>query len=116
MSDDGSSPLDQPSEFVRKDIDTVRPLTFLRNNKFVRQIVFLMGHIVGSGALFLCVLLVGWLVSVGVAAMNWIHPLHPSIAAASDNIEVGVFYLDICVSGIVIVKGAYDFITEMGDI
>lgn len=73
----------------------------------------LLGHVIGGAILFLLLAAISWLIGFGVSKLNAIEPFSPTILGVLHGVELSLLYLDIGLSGIVIVVGAYRFLKEI---
>ncbi|MBC5763327.1 hypothetical protein [Ramlibacter albus] len=89
------------------------PLYSHRQPTFGESVFKLLGHVIGGAVLFLGLAAVSWLIGWGIHALDAIHPFNPSVFALLHGVEVAILYLDIGLSGIVLVVGAFRFIREI---
>jgi len=73
----------------------------------------LMGHIFGSAVLFLSIACVSWGLGVAIHWLNGIHAFAPSVLGLITSVELGLLYVDIGLSLIVLIVGAFRFIKEL---
>ncbi len=83
---------------------------------FRGSVLKLLGHVLGGAVLFMGLAAVSWLLGVGVDSLNKIHPFSPSVLELLHGVEVAILYLDIGLSGIVLLVGAVRFIKEIAGV
>ncbi len=84
--------------------------------EFGEAILKLIGHAIGGALLFASLALLSWLLGWAVAALHAIHPFNDSVLRLLHSTEVGILYLDIGLSVIVLLVGAYRFIREISGV
>lgn len=84
-----------------------------RHPTFADSVIKLLGHVFGGAALFIGLAAASWALGWGVDTLNKIHPFNPSVLVLLHGVEVAILYLDIGLSGIVLVVGAFRFISEL---
>lgn len=84
-----------------------------RKPTFGESIMLLIGHIAGSTVLFLSIVGATWLIGVTVHWLNDLHAFDPEVLAILTGVEITLVYVDIALSGIVLVVGAFRFIKEL---
>lgn len=92
------------------------PITFggyERRNSFSKSVVNLIGHLVGSGVLFISFYLVGWSISLFIHWLDTIHNLRPDISEFISTFEFWMIRADALLCGIVIFVGAVRFVNEL---
>lgn len=80
---------------------------------FGDSVIKLLGHVIGGAALFVGLAAVSWGLGWGVDTLNKVHPFNPSVLTLLHGVEVAILYLDIGLSGIVLLVGAFRFIREL---
>lgn len=80
---------------------------------FLESLVSLVGHVAGSAVLFFTVALFAWLLKWAVHFLDSIHPFGPTIMGIFEAAEIGLLYLDICLSACVLLAGVVRFIKEL---
>lgn len=80
---------------------------------FAQSVLKLLGHILGGGVLFSGLLIASWALGWAIDALNGAHPFNPSVLTLLHGVEVAILYLDIFLSGIVLMVGAFRFIKEI---
>ena len=83
---------------------------------FTYAVLLLIGHMVGSGVLFISFFGVGWLVSYLVHWLDGIHKLATEIMIFVSKAELGFMYFDAVLCAIVLTAGAFRFIKDMGEL
>lgn len=94
---------------------TSRPLFGSDRKTFWDSVLGLIGHLVGSGVLFISFYLVGWAVSFVIHYLQAIHAMPDEIQNFVQRIELWWVYADAVLCAVVMVAGAVTFIREMGD-
>lgn len=89
------------------------PLYPYERPSFGDSVLKLLGHVFGGAALFMGLAAVSWALGLGVDRLNGIHPFNPSVLTLLHGVEVAILYLDIALSGIVLLVGAFRFIREI---
>ena len=80
---------------------------------FGEAIIKLVGHAIGGAFLFTALALLSWSLGWAVATLHKIHPFSDSVLRLLHGAEVGILYLDVALSAIVLLVGAYRFIKEI---
>lgn len=83
---------------------------------FGESVVKLLGHAVGGALLFITLAAVAWGVGFGVNTMHSLHPFSSSVLTVLHGVEVGLLYLDMVLSGIVLLVGAFRFVKEISGV
>ena len=73
----------------------------------------LLGHVIGGAVIFMSIAAVAWLLGFGVAQLNAIQPFSPAVLTVLHGVELGLLYLDMVISGIVVIVGGYRFLKEI---
>jgi hypothetical protein len=84
-----------------------------RQPTFMEAVLQLLGHVLGGAALFLGLAAVSWGIGWAVDSLNKVHPFDESVIEVLHGVEVAILYLDIGLSGIVLLVGAFRFVREM---
>lgn len=86
---------------------------FRDNRTSFSELVFgLIGHLLGTGAIFVAFLLIAWLISFLLAGIELIHKFPPEISDIFTKIEVWLIYADFFLCTIVFVAGSWRFCFE----
>jgi hypothetical protein len=97
-----------------------KPLAVLQHSRlnksksFGESVVGLIFHILGSAVLFVAIVGVAWLLGMIVHFLNLTHPFDPAVLNVIHKVELGLVYVDMFLSGMVLFLGAYRFIRELG--
>lgn len=87
---------------------------FRDNRKTFWELVFgLIGHLLGTGAIFVAFLLIAWAISLLFAGLEIVHKFPPEIAEIFTKIEVWLIYADLILCTIVFLAGAWRFCIEL---
>ena len=90
------------------------PLYDTRHRRtFVQSVFILLGHVFGGASLLLGLAIVAWGIGWGVDNLNVIHPFTPSVLSLLRWVEEAILYLDIALSGMVLLIGAGRFVSEI---
>jgi len=73
----------------------------------------LIGHLIGTAALFIAFLLLGWGISYVANYLNSIHPMPENILEIVHMFELTITWIDAVVCIILVVTGAASFIKEL---
>lgn len=84
------------------------------SKSFGESIVGLIFHILGSAVLFLVFATVSWALGYAVHLLGLRHPFNPAVLNVLHSVEIWLLYVDIILSGMVLLVGAYRFILEIG--
>lgn len=87
--------------------------TSRQQRSFAESVLQLLGHVLGGAALFMGLAAVSWGLGWGVAKLHSIHEFNPAVLALLHGVEVAILYLDIALSGIVLLVGAFRFVREI---
>ncbi len=68
-----------------------------------------MAHVAASGAVFVTLLTVGWLVSLCLDWLNTIHRFPPQVYTLAGRLEIWLFFLDCALSGFLLVGSFVGF-------
>ena len=80
---------------------------------FAEAVIKLLGHVFGGAALFVGLAAVSWIVGWAIERLHRIHPFNPSVLSLLHGFEVAILYLDIGLSGIVLLVGGIRFLREI---
>lgn len=80
---------------------------------FAESVLKLIGHAIGGAVLFLSLAALAWALGFAVSALNAIYPFGSAILQLLHGVELGLLYLDIGLSGIVLLVGAFRFVKEI---
>ena len=83
---------------------------------FAESVLKLIGHAIGGAVLFLSLAALAWALGVAVAALNAMQPFSPAVLQLLHGVEMGLLYLDIGLSGIVLLVGAFRFVKEISGV
>ncbi len=79
------------------------------------QAIFLMtGHILGSAALFLVVACAAWGLGLAVHVLDAKHPFPERALSLLHSVELWLLYIDVALSGVVLLVGAIRFLMDLG--
>jgi hypothetical protein len=92
--------------FVEPFFDEPRP-------SYLASIVILIGHFIGTFVIFSVLLLLAWLIDFGVKYLNAINPFPDALMKTIKKVEIGIFWIDVSVSLVLILSGALSFIKEI---
>lgn len=84
-----------------------------RRDSYWHSIVKLLAHLLGTAIMFVAILLVSWGLSFLVHKLHTAHPFPDEIYNFVTKIELWLVYIDVVISGIVLVFGAYKFLLEL---
>jgi hypothetical protein len=92
----------------------------MADNAFYREekkshlgiLIVLMGHLLGTGTIFLFFSFVVWLVSFGIHWLHSIHPFGEEILDVLGKIELYSIYVDTLLCAFVLMAGAVRFCRE----
>jgi len=73
----------------------------------------LIGHLIGTAALFIAFLILGWGISYAAHWLNSIHPMPENILEVVHLFELIITWLDAGVCTILVITGATSFIKEL---
>lgn len=73
----------------------------------------LIGHLFGSALIFCTFALLAWGIAVFVHALNSYHEFPVEIYAILTRIEVWLIYVDVLLSGVVLVAGTIRFVRDI---
>jgi hypothetical protein len=81
-------------------------------SRFFDSVLKLLGHVLGGATLFIGLAAASWALGLAIDALNKIHPFNGSVLALLHGVEVAILYLDIALSGIVLLVGSFRFVRE----
>lgn len=82
---------------------------------FGRAVVNLIGHLVGSGVLFISFFAIGWGISFAIHWFDGIHKLPDEMSSFIAQFELWIAYVDAALCAIVVLAGAYRFVKDLGN-
>lgn len=83
---------------------------------FAHSVLNLIGHLFGSGILFLSFIGVGWVISIFYHWLDGMHHFQQDVSIFITECELYLVYADAVLCGLVILVGAWRFIKELGEI
>lgn len=83
---------------------------------FIQSVLNLIGHLVGSGILFVSFYAIGWGISYLIHWFDAIHKLPPEISIFISKFELWIIYADAVLCSMVIIVGAWRFVKELGEL
>jgi hypothetical protein len=93
--------------------DFHKPLFGRERPSFWQAVPQLIGHAIGGSVIFVSLAALAWVLGWAVARLHAIEPFSPSVLSALHGVEVGLLYLDIGLSDIVMGIGANRFVKEI---
>lgn len=72
----------------------------------------LIGHLLGTGVIFVSFILIGWLIAYFLHFLNEIHPFSVEIFGFITKLELYLVYGDALLCGLVLLGGAIRFVRE----
>jgi hypothetical protein len=87
-----------------------------RKPEFGEAVIKLIGHAIGGAILFAALALLSWALGWAVATLHAVHPFNDTVLRLLHSTEVGILYLDIGLSAIVLLVGAYRFVKEISGV
>ena len=85
-------------------------------NTYANTIVSLIGHLVGTGVIFMSFSLVVWCLAYFVHFLHTIHPFADETLAVIGKIELYSIYIDILLCGVVFIAGAIRFCKDIVEV
>lgn len=82
-------------------------------DNFWRPIVLLVAHLAGTALVFSAILVFGWSISFLLNYLNSIRNFPPEIFTLVTRLEIGLLYVDIVVSGAVLLLCIVRFVKEV---
>jgi hypothetical protein len=73
----------------------------------------LIGHLIGTAALFIAFLTLGWGISFAAHWLNTIHPMPENILQIVNYFELSITWIDAGVCTILVIFGASSFIRDL---
>ena len=83
-------------------------------HSFLESVVSLIFHIIGSAILVLVFATVSWMLGYAVHGIGSVHPFDVSVLNVLHAVELWLLYIDIFLSGMVLLVGAFRFLLEIG--
>jgi hypothetical protein len=90
-----------------------RPLFIEERPSFWQALPKLLGHVIGGTVIFLSLALLAWLLGWAITRLNTVEAFSPAVLNVLHQVELGLLYLDIGLSGIVVAIGAIRFVKEI---
>lgn len=84
-----------------------------KNHGFMHAVMHLIGHVLGGAFLFASLATVAWLLGAFVARLHETHAFTPQVLTVLHSTEIALLYLDVLLSGIVVVIGAFKFVRDI---
>jgi hypothetical protein len=78
-----------------------------------RSTALLIGHLMTTTLVFVVFITLGWLVSYFSYYLNGIHKFSDETFKLIGSLELGLFYLDAAVSGIILLSGIWKFVRNI---
>lgn len=86
-----------------------------KRGSYARSVANFLGHLFGTAVMFVAILLVAWGLSFLVSYLHGRHPFPDSVYQVVTYIEIGLVYIDIVVSAIVLFFGLKRFTREIAE-
>ena len=86
-----------------------------KKTTFIKSILNLMGHLLGSGILFVTFYAIIWGISNLIHWMDGIHKLPTDISLFIARCELWLIYADSFICALVLIVGAWRFVVELGE-
>jgi hypothetical protein len=80
---------------------------------FRRSTLPLMGHLLATALILAVLLTLAWLLSYFSFYLNGIHHFPDEMFKLVDSLELDLMYLDIVVSGIILLIGIWQFVRDI---
>lgn len=80
---------------------------------FLQSVLKLVGHAIGGAVLFISLAALAWGLGWAVSKLNVINPFSEQVLSLLHGVELALLYLDIALSGIVLLVGAFRFVKEI---
>jgi len=80
---------------------------------FYGHVLSLIGHLAASALIFVVIFTLGWGIGFVVHRLNAVLPFSERILGIIEKIEVSILYLDVTISGIVLLVGSVRFIRDV---
>jgi hypothetical protein len=84
-----------------------------RKFRFASAVLGLIGHMLGSGVLFVSFFIIGWTISLTVHTLDGIHKLPHEIMDFIGVAELWFMYFDAVLCAIVLLTGSASYLKEM---
>ena len=84
-----------------------------RRHSYWLSVVKLVAHLLGTAIMFSAILVLSWGLSYLVHRLNVTHPFPEEIYTVVTKIELWLVYIDVVISGAVLVFGAVKFLQEI---
>lgn len=84
-----------------------------RRHGYWISLVKLISHIAGTAVMFTAILLAAWALSWLVHSLDQTHKFPEEVYVVVTRIELWILYVDVGISGVVLVLGAWKFISEL---
>lgn len=78
-----------------------------------RSMLELVGHMIGTTAIFLSLFFLAWLVEVTLAALHGLHPFPTDVLEVVHSVELWLVYLDIALCAVVLGSGFVRFCKDV---
>lgn len=83
------------------------------SRSYVRSLISLLGHLVGTGVIFIGLFSIGWIISFLLYGLNKIHPFPDEILNLITKIELYLVYVDTFLCAIVLLAGMLRFCKDI---
>lgn len=80
---------------------------------FWQSVGKLLGHAIGGAVIFISLAALAWAIGWVVDRLNEVHKFSPAVLEVLHGVEFALLCLDIALSGIVLLIGAFRFVREI---
>jgi hypothetical protein len=99
---------------LRRDRHTVVPcVERQRRERHWSSILRLVGHLAATAFFFVSLITLTWIVSWAFSSMHSVHPFPDDTFQLFANLKIVLIYLDVLVSGIVLLAGVWHYILDV---
>ena len=84
-----------------------------RRSGYLGSLIKLLTHLLGTAVMFSAILVLAWGLSFLVHKLHEAHPFPPAIYSVVTTIELWLVYIDVVISGVVLLFGAVRFLQEI---
>ena len=81
--------------------------------RFGDSVLKLLGHVIGGAIMCVGLAAISWALGWWIESMQGVHPFNPSVLTLLHGVEIGILYIDIALSAIVLLVGGFRFIGEI---
>lgn len=84
-----------------------------RRGNYWESVLRLIGHLIGTAAIFMAFILLGWFISIALDGLNRIHAFPKPIYEFVTDVELALVYIDAALCSVVLFSGGLRFCRDI---